>query len=101
MSVIIWNIRGLANSTALLYVKNMITTHQSMLVGILEPKQHSSKIGEYAQKICFPKCAHASPVNYHICLFWVQEIDIMVWWRILISALTEAISFSSMTCLGL
>lgn len=44
----------------------------------MEPKQHASKIDEHAQKFGFPKYEHASLVNCHIWLFWVQEVDIMV-----------------------
>lgn len=63
---------------ALQYLKKLITTHHPVLVGIMEPKQHASKIDEYAQKFGFPKYAHALPVDCHIWLFWVQEVDIMV-----------------------
>lgn len=51
MSVLIWNIGGFGNTAALMYLKNMINTNKSFLVGILELKQQPNKIEEYAQKI--------------------------------------------------
>lgn len=78
MSVLIWNIRGLGNHLALQYLKDMINRHQPLIVGILEPKQRHSKIGDYAQQIGLPNFAHAEPANNHIWVFWPHGVDITV-----------------------
>lgn len=76
MSAIIWNMRGFGNTSALVYLKNMLNTHRPFVLGILEPKQQPNMIEEYAQKINYPNFAHFSPLNTHIWLFWLQGIQV-------------------------
>lgn len=51
MSALIWNMRGFGNPAALTYLKNLISIHKPIILGILEPKQPASKIAEYAHKL--------------------------------------------------
>lgn len=68
----------MGNPAAFQYLKDMINRHQPILVGILEPKQQQSKIGEYAQKIGLAHSAHAHPINDHIWVFKPRGVDITV-----------------------
>lgn len=45
MSILIWNIRGMGNKAAFQYLKRIISQHKPMIVGILEPKQRTTKVG--------------------------------------------------------
>lgn len=68
--------RGFGNQAALKYLKSMIRMHKPSIVCILEPKQHHSKISEYASKINFPCFLTGEPLNTHIWLFWTMDIDL-------------------------
>lgn len=78
MSVIIWNFGGFGNQFAQSYLKSMISKHNPFLLGILEPKQPSSKIVDYANKIDFPYYSQGFLTNTHIWLFWTREIKVMI-----------------------
>lgn len=76
MSVLIWNIRGIGNKASLEYLKAMIRQHKPIIVGILEHKQHPSRIEEYAKKLGFTGYLHGPPTNKYIWIFWNSAVDI-------------------------
>lgn len=78
MSALIWNIRGFGNTAAQIYLKKLLNIHKPFLVGILEPKQQSQRIAEFAQKINYPNFAQISPTNSHIWLFWLQGFQVTI-----------------------
>lgn len=78
MSVLIWNIRGIGCKEGFLYLKKIINHHRPLIVGILEPKQHHSKIAEYAAKLGFDQYYHGAPTNTHIWIFLSTDVRVDV-----------------------
>lgn len=58
------------------YLKQMIRQDKPMVIGIMEPKQNSSKLAEYASKLGFTRYGHKATTNTHIWIFWKDEIVI-------------------------
>lgn len=76
MSVLLWNIRGAGSEPSLLYLKDMIRRHRSVVIGILEPKQNARKIEEFARNIGYHAFFHRDPINSHIWIFWTNIVQL-------------------------
>lgn len=76
MSVLLWNIRGAGSEASLLYLQEMIRLHKPDLIGILEPKQNSSKIEDFSRKIGYEGWFHGDPCNTHIWIFWKNHLQV-------------------------
>lgn len=76
MSVLLWNIRGAGSEASLLYLKDMVCKHNSVMIRLLEPKQSYRKIEIFARKIGYERSFYGDPINTHIWIFWKPTIQL-------------------------
>lgn len=60
------------------YLKHLLSIHNPIMLGIIEPKQLNSKLGELAYKLGFSGYCHGNDANNHIWLFWNNMVSVQV-----------------------
>lgn len=78
MSMLIWNIRVMGSRASSDYLKYLLSIHKPIMLGIIEPKQQRSKIGDFAIKLGYSDFCHGNEVNNHIWLFWNNMSSVQV-----------------------